>query len=418
MSVLKPFRGLRPARELVSKVAVLPYDVLSSDEARQKASGNPISFFHVTKPEIDLDPGINLYSDIVYETGKNNFLRLIKEGVFVQDKEEYLYIYRQKMGAHAQTGILGCASVDDYSKDIIKKHELTRKDKEDDRTRHVREMDANAGPVFLTYRAEREIDAVVDEFVRKNSPEYDFTAEDGIEHVLWVIRDKSVIRSLSGLFAEKVPVLYVADGHHRAASAARVGMEKRQKTPDYSGHEEFNFFLAVYFPHDQLKILDYNRVVKDLNGLTPDVFMAEIGKKFRLENLPAGREPFRPDQPHTFGMFLEGSWHKLTAIEGNWKNDDPVESLDVSILLTNLLDPILGIRDPRTDKRIDFIGGIRGTGELVKVVNEGHFKVAFAMYPTTLEELMRIANAGKLMPPKSTWFEPKLRSGLVIHLLT
>ncbi|MDD2715383.1 MAG: DUF1015 family protein [Candidatus Wallbacteria bacterium] len=422
MSVLKSFRGLRPKPELIQKVASLPYDVLNSEEARKLAAGNPCSLLHVSKPEIDLDPSINLYDDRVYQKARENFRRFISEGILVQDPEAYLYIYQQQMGEHVQTGILGCASVDDYLNNVIKKHELTRKDKEDDRTRHTRELNANSGPVFLTYRAHDKIDRLIDDFIKQNKPENNFTAGDGIRHTLWVIRDQKLIKKISSIFENEIPRLYVADGHHRSASAARVGAEQRKEHSGYSGKEEFNFFLAVYFPHNQLRILDYNRVVKDLNGVTEEQFFKSVADKFKLDlvndySRGGTRKPFKPGKSHEFGMYLKDRWFKLTAKEGTYQKDDPVLALDVSILQLNLLEPVLGIQDPRVDKRIDFVGGIRGLQELEKLVDSGKFMIAFAMHPTTLDELMRIADNGKLMPPKSTWFEPKLRSGVVIHLL-
>jgi len=353
---IKPFRGVRPTRELAEKVASFPYDVLNSEEARKLASDNPYSFLRVVKPEITLDPSIDLYDDRVYQAARENLDKLIQEGILVQDGENHLYVYRQKMGNHVQTGLVGCASADDYMADRIKKHELTRADKEKDRTRHVYTTNANAGPVFLTYKAVHEIDALIEK-VTEDEPEYNFVSDDGIGHIFWVIRDKGIIKELESLFAD-MDAVYVADGHHRSASGAKVRDWRKKDNPNHTGEEEYNFFLAVYFPHNQLAIMPYNRVVKDLNGL-----------------------------------------------------------MDVSILQENLLTPVLGIGDPRTDKRIDFIGGIRGTKELERLVDNGKFAVAFSMYATSIEQLIAIADAGKTMPPKSTWFEPKLRSGLIVHML-
>jgi len=416
MSILRAFKGLRPKKEFVSKVASLPYDVMNSEEARKMAKGNPLSFLHVIKPEIDLDPGIDLYDDRVYSKARENFLRLQADEILIQDEKPCLYIYEQQMEDHIQRGILACASVDDYQNNIIKKHELTRKAKEDDRTRHVKELNANAGPVFLTYKAHNEIDAILEDFTTANKPEYDFNAEDGIRHTLWVISNESIIRRISSIFKNEIPYLYVADGHHRSASAARVGLEKRKEFPGYTGEEEFNFFLAVFFPHNQLKTLDYNRVVIDLNNNTKESFLEKVANSFEI--IPYdGQGAYSPEAPHYFGLYIEGKWYRLKAMDKLIKKDDPVASLDVSILQNNILTPILGIGDLRIDERIDFIGGIRGLSELERLVDSGKYKLAFSMYPTKIEEIMAIADKNLLMPPKSTWFEPKLRSGLVIHML-
>lgn len=414
MAILKPFRGLRPKKEFVERVASLPYDVINTEEAQKLAEGNPYSFLHVVRPEIDLDSDIDLYDDRVYKKAYENFKKLIDDGILIQDENEYLYIYELEWNGHIQRGILGCASVDDYINDVIKKHELTRKEKEDDRTRHVKELNANAGPVFLTYKALDEIDNIVNSYIENNQPEYNFVAEDGIRHTLWIIKEGEIIEKLSNIFNKKIPVLYVADGHHRSASAARVGVEKRKENPNYTGNEEFNYFLAVFFPHNQLKILDYNRVVKDLNNKDQHTLLNEIKDKFEVEKVDSA---YRPEALHYFGMYLDGQWYKLKAKDNIINDNDPVESLDVSILQKNILTPILGIGDPRIDKRIHFVGGIRGLEELERLVDSGEYAIAFSMYPTTINQLMSIADANKLMPPKSTWFEPKLRSGLVIHLL-
>lgn len=421
MATVKPFRGLRPAAETAGKVASYPYDVISSDEAREIAGGNPLSFLHVVKPEIDLPVDIDLYDDRVYAKAVENFNDFVRRGVLVQDPCQCYYLYRQIMGDHSQVGLVACAWVEDYLAGKIKRHEFTRRDKEDDRTRHVNDVNANAGPVFLTYRASHEIDARV-AVITKRNPDADFTADDGIRHTLWVVSEQEEIEFFTARFGG-IDSFYVADGHHRAASAARVGKERRDKNPGHTGDEEYNFFLAVLFPHDQLKILDYNRVVKDLNGLGPDDFLARVREKFEVREEraadPAASESecLDPARTHRFGMILDGKWYSLEPRAGTFDPADPVGSLDVSILQTNLLAPVLGILDPRSDKRIDFIGGIRGRRHLVKVVASGRFKVAFAMHPTSIEELMRIADAGEVMPPKSTWFEPKLRSGLVVHYL-
>ncbi|MBN2358755.1 MAG: DUF1015 domain-containing protein [Deltaproteobacteria bacterium] len=402
-----PFRGLRPKRELAEKIAAPPYDVLSSDEARAMAAGNELSFLHVGKPEIDLDPAIDLYDDRVYQKGKQNYDALIQKA-YARDPAPRYYIYQQRMGDHVQAGIVAGASVDDYQAERIKKHELTRIDKEIDRTRHIEVMRAHTGPVFLTYRAEREIDAIVDR-VRGGQPEYDFVAPDQIGHTLWVIDGDRDLARLHELFAA-LPCLYVADGHHRSASGARVRDAYRQAHPDLKPDHEVNYFLAVIFPHDQMQILPYNRVVKDLHGLDVEGFKKKAADKFELK--PVAEK--QPDRSRCFGMFLGDQWYRLTARPGSFDERDPVKSLDVSILQANLLDPILGIQDPRTDKRIDFVGGIRGVGELERRCRKD-CQVAFSMFPTTIDQLMAIADAGQIMPPKSTWFEPKLRDGMVVH---
>lgn len=411
MATIRPFVGYRPPKDLVAKVAAPPYDVINSEEARRMAEGNPISFLHINKPEIDLDPSVDLYSDEVYATARRNLARFMAEGVFVAEDRRCLYAYRQTMGEHTQLGLMAAAAVDDYDSDHIKKHEKTRKDKEDDRARHVHETGINAGPVFLTYRAEAGIDALMAR-ATAGEPEYDFVAADGIRHVLWVIRDDALIGQLVASFGE-IPLSYVADGHHRAKSASRVRELRRAANPAHTGQEAYNYFLAVFFPHNQLKILDYNRVVADLNGQTVPEFMARIGEQFEIRD----GSGTKPERVHEIGMYLEGRWYRLTPRPGTFDESDPTGCLDVSILQHNLLAPILGVEDPRTDKRIDFIGGIRGLKELEKRVDSEGYAVAFAMHPTTMEQLMGIADAGQIMPPKSTWFEPKLRSGLVIHRL-
>jgi uncharacterized protein (DUF1015 family) len=412
MSEIKPFQAYRPRPDLVTQVASPPYDVLSSDEARDMARGNAVSFLHVVKPEIDLDPTIDLYDDRVYATGAENLKRFIAEGVFVREEAPALYVYQQIMDGHCQAGVVAGASVAEYEADLIKKHEFTRRDKEDDRTRHVKELNANTGPVFLTYRAEAAIDALVDE-VRAGTPIYDFTAPDGIQHTVWAVTDAARVQRFQDAFA-RVPCSYVADGHHRSASAARVGAERKKANPNHTGQEIYNHFLAVFFPADQLKIMDYNRVVQDLNGLTPDAFLKAAEKNFEVQEAPAGER--KPTEPTTFGMFLNGTWYRLRARPGTYPADDPVKSLDVSILQENLIAPVLDIEDPRASKRIDFVGGIRGMDELEKRVKAG-WAVAFAFYPTDINQLMGVADAGKVMPPKSTWFEPKLRSGLLVRSL-
>lgn len=414
MAVVRPFKGIRPEKNLASKVAALPYDVMNSDEAREMVKGNPYSFLHVDKPEVDLDRSIDLYDKKVYEKANENLNKMIEEGTFVSDSKPMLYIYRQIMNGKSQTGIVGCTSIDEYINNIIKKHEFTRADKEQDRINHVDYCNANTGPIFLTYRHNDEIDKIVNEWTKKE-PVYNFVAEDGISHIVWVIDDDNTVNRVCKLFGE-VKYLYIADGHHRAASAVKVGIKRREQNPDYTGQEEFNFFLSVIFPDKELGIMDYNRVVKDLNGYTTEEYFNKISEKFVVEEYN-GKCAYKPVEKHTFGMYIDDKWYKLTAKQGTFDEKDPVGRLDVSILQSNLLQPILGIEDPRTDKRIDFIGGIRGLGELEKRVKEG-MKVAFSMYPTTIEDLMDIADAGKVMPPKSTWFEPKLRSGLFVHKLS
>ncbi len=414
MATVKAFRAIRPAPELAHKVAALPYDVMDSNEAREMVKGNPYSFLHVDKAEIDLDPSIDLYDKRVYEKARDNLREMIKNGVFQQDEKNCLYIYKQVMKGRVQTGLVGCTSIDDYMNNIIKKHEYTRADKEQDRINHVDYCNANTGPIFLTYRASKEINEIVGNWMADHKPVYDFVSDDGIGHTVWVIDGDDAIQRLEERF-RAVDYLYIADGHHRSASAVKVGLKRRESFPDYKGDEEFNFFLSVLFPDEQLYIMDYNRVVKDLNGNSAEEFLKKVGEKFDIEEY-IGEGQFRPTVRHTFGMYMDGKWYKLMAKAGTYNEEDPVDRLDVSIMQNNLLDPVLGIKDPRTDKRIDFVGGIRGLGELERRVNAG-MKVAFSMCPTTIKDLMSIADAGKVMPPKSTWFEPKLRSGLFIHEL-
>lgn len=415
MAIVRPFRAIRPQAEVADKVAALPYDVMNSDEARQMVKGNPYSFLHVDKAEIDMDPAIDLYDTRVYEKARDNLNAMIEKGVFVQDEKACLYVYKQVMNGRAQIGIVACAAIDEYRNNIIKKHELTRADKEQDRVNHVDYCDANTGPIFLTYRAEEKIDRLVAETM-KTAPVYDFVSEDGVGHTVWVISKEETIAEISALFAS-IPYLYIADGHHRSASAVRVGMKRREEKPDFDGTEEFNFFLSVLFPDQQLYIMDYNRLVKDLNGNSEAEYLQKVGEKFTVT--PYEKEGvLKPESKHTYGMYLGGKWYLLAAKEGTYDPKDPVAQLDVSILQNNLLHPILGIGDPRTDKRIDFVGGIRGLQHLADRVDNGEMAVAFSMYPTTMDDLMDIADAGAIMPPKSTWFEPKLRSGLFIHKLS
>jgi len=413
VATVRPFRGFRPLPAYAAQVAAKPYDVLSSEEARIEAASKPLSFLHVGKPEIDLPPDVDPYDERVYQKGKENLRKFIQQGILCEDPRPSLYLYAQTMNDHTQFGLVCCVSVAEYLNDTIKKHELTRRDKEDDRTRHVKVTHAHTGPIFLTYRATREIDALLDK-VRQTTPENDFVADDGVRHQLWVIGEDGTIERLTSLFAN-VKNLYVADGHHRSAAAARVGKELADANPAHRGDEEYNFFLAVLFPHNQLRIMDYNRVVKDLNGQTVKQFIDETRKRFDLK-----REQTRvaPAMKGELGMYLDKSWYRLRIRPDLLQNPDPVERLDVSILQKHFLTPVLDIDDPRTNKRIDFVGGIRGLKELERRVDSGEMAVAFALYPTSIEELLAIADAGKIMPPKSTWFEPKLRDGMVVHFLS
>jgi uncharacterized protein (DUF1015 family) len=415
MAIVKPFRGLRPPRAIAKDLACLPYDVMNSEEASVIATGKECSLLHITKSEIDLPEGTDVHSDEVYNKSLSNFNLWRKNGWLVQDKEPHFYIYAQTMDGRTQYGITGCASVDDYLNGIIKKHELTRPDKEQDRMIHVRVNNANIEPVFFTYPAVKEIDEIVNMITVKEKPEYDFVAGDGIGHHFWVIKDKKINLRIEKLFAEKVPFTYVADGHHRTAAAALVGKEKCENNPKHNGKEEYNFFLAVHFPDNQLRIIDYNRTVKDLNGLTDEEFIIKLNEGFIVEE--KGTDIFKPDKLHNFSMYLGGKWYSLIAREGTYDDNDPIGVLDVTILTGQILSPVLDIQDLRRSKRIDFIGGIRGLGELKKRVDSGEGKVAFALFPVSMKQLITIADSGNIMPPKTTWFEPKLRSGLVIHLL-
>ncbi len=414
MAIFRSFHAVRPLPEYAAEVAALPYDVMNSEEAREAVIGKPNSFLHVDKAEIDLPQGTDLYSAEVYSKAKKNLDKLVSDGICTEDKSSCLYIYRQIMNGRSQTGLVGCVSIDDYLNDIIRKHELTRADKEADRTNHVDCCDANTGPIFLTYRGNDFITALVDEFKISNKPVVDFISDEGVSNTVWVINDPDLIAVITEKFAG-TDYLYIADGHHRAASAVKVGLKRRAENPGYSGDEEFNFFLAVAFPQNELEIMDYNRLIKDLNGLTPNELLNKIGEKFMVEKAETGK-PYKPVEKHTFGMYLEGKWYKLMVKAGTFDEGDPVARLDVSILQNNLISPILDINDPRTDKRIDFVGGIRGLNELERRVKTD-MVLAFSMFPTTIEDLMAIADSGKIMPPKSTWFEPKLMSGLFIHRL-
>jgi len=414
MAVLKPFKGYRPLQELAHLVASRPYDVLNSEEAKIEAEGNLQSFLHVVKPEIDLPSDIDLHSEAVYNKGKENLHKLIEDKTFIQDAGRYFYIYAQTMWGATQYGLVGCAAVDDYMNNIIKKHELTRPDKEEDRMNHIRVTNFNAEPVFFAYPDHAEINTIVAEVI-KNKPEYDFTTSDEVGHHFWVIKDEAKIERIEQIFESDIRFTYVADGHHRTAAAALVGNERKKNNPNHSGNEEYNFFLAVHFPAAQLRIIDYNRVVKDLNGLTVEQFVEKLSQRFDIEE--KGTEVYKPCCLHNFAMYLSGKWYSLTAKAGTYNDNDPIGVLDVTILTEQVLAPILDIVDLRRSNRIDFVGGIRGLGELKKRVESGEMKVAFALYPVTMKQLMDIADTGNIMPPKTTWFEPKLRSGLVIHEL-
>jgi uncharacterized protein (DUF1015 family) len=413
MATIKPFRGVRPKPEIAAQVASPPYDVLNTEEARAMATNNEISFLHINKPEIDLPLGTDPYSEAVYKKGAENLKNFLSSGTLVQDDADCFYVYRQIMGNHTQTGIVAGASVEEYQNDLIKKHELTRPVKEDDRVNHMLALNAQTGPVFLTYRSSTEIDQLVEK-ISEREPNNDFTADDGIRHTLWVVDKPEEISKIIKSF-KKLDCLYVADGHHRSAAASRVYDQKKSEIPHYTGEEEYNYFLTVIFPDNQMYIMDYNRVVSDLNDLSSEGFLQKVTKNFDVEEL--GPEAEKPSKKKTFHMYLNQIWYRLTAKTGSFNPQDPVNRLDVAILQNNLLEPVLGILDPRKDKRIDFVGGMRGLKELEKRVNSGEMKVAFALFPTSIDDLMAIADAGKTMPPKSTWFEPKLRSGLVIHML-
>lgn len=409
MAKIKAFHGLRPKADLVSKVAELPYDVVNSEEAREIAMGNKFSFYHISKPEIDLPSDIDPYSNSVYAMGRHNLDDFIKQGILQKEKKPSLYLYTLIMDGRSQTGLVACVNIDDYNNNVIKKHELTREDKEIDRTRHLDSLNANTGPVFLLFKDDPVKKQSFD-IALENKPVYDFTSVDGIRHIVRIIDDTILIDQLISSF--KDDILYIADGHHRAASAVRVGMNRRKDNPDFTGEEEYNWFLAVIFPGSQLKIMPYNRAVKDLAGQTPSSFIEKVSQKFNVNKNGIKS----PQQSHKISMYLSGEWY---TIEPKFPiENDPIDSLDVSILQNTILSVILNIQDPRTDKRIDFIGGIRGTNELERLVDSGKYQVAFSMFPTTIDQLIRVSDSGSIMPPKSTWFEPKLRSGLLLHLLT
>lgn len=411
MAKVKPFKGIRPPRELVTEVASRPYDVLNSDEARREAEGNPRSLYHIIKPEIDFDPSVDEHDPRVYDKAVENFKAFRRNGWLVQDEKEHYYIYAQTMDGRTQYGIVIAANVDDYMTGRIKKHELTRRDKEEDRMKHVRVNNANIEPVFFAFPDNERLAAIIKE-VTAGEPVYDFTAPDGFGHHFWVIDDDKTIAAITEEFA-KIPYLYIADGHHRTAAAALVGNEKAKANPNHTGDEEYNYFLAVAFPASHLKIIDYNRVVRDLNGLTPQQFLDRLRENFTVET--KGSEPYRPAHLHEFSLYVDGCWYALNALEGRYNDADPIGVLDVTISSDLILRDILGITDLRSDKRIDFVGGIRGLGELQRRVDSGEMAMALALYPVSMKQLMDIADTGNIMPPKTTWFEPKLRSGLVIH---
>ena len=412
MAIIRPFSSLRPREDVVSKVAALPYDVYNRQEALEEVLKEPLSFLKIDRAETQFTKDINPYNEKVYEKARDSLQEMIKDGILIKEGQNCYYVYELTMNGRSQTGIVGCAAIDDYLNNIIKKHEKTREDKELDRINHVDRCNAQTGPIFLAYRTQERINQVV-EGIKQESPIYDFVAQDGVKHMVWKIDSESKIRIINEEF-KTIQSIYIADGHHRTASAVKVGLKRRKENPRYTGDEEFNFFLSVLFPHDQLMILDYNRVVKDLNGNSDEGFLNEVAKAFKVEAM--GLEAYKPIEKATFGMYLEGVWYKLTA-KNEIRSNDPVNGLDVALLQNHLLTPILNIKDIRTDKRIDFVGGIRGLKELEKRANSD-MKVAFSMFPTSINELFEVSDAGQLMPPKSTWFEPKLRSGLFIHELS
>jgi len=413
VSTFRPFKGIRPVPEKAKAVASRPYDVLNSEEAREEAAGNPDSFLHVVKPEIDLPVDTDLYSEPVYRMAVSNFAKMVESGVFTEDEKPCFYLYELTMDGRTQTGIVGCSAVEEYFEDKIRKHELTRQAKEEDRKNHIRYTDMNAEPVFFSYRAEPRIDELVAAKL-VDTPVYDFEAEDGIRHRFWVVDDAEWIQQIVELF-KSIPEVYVADGHHRTAAAALVGKERKEANSNHTGEEEYNFFLSVLFPDNQLKIFDYNRVVTDLNGLSTEEFIKRIEENFTVEE--KGSAPYRPDGVHVLSMYLDGTWYRLVANEGTYDDSDPIRTLDVTVLSECVLTPILDITDLRKSSRIDFVGGIRGLEELSRRVDSGEMAVAFALHEVSMEQLLNIADTGNIMPPKTTWFEPKLRSGLVVHKL-
>ena len=412
MAIVRAFKAFRPKVGLESKIAALPYDVMNSEEAREMVRDNEYSFLHVDRAEVNLPKDTNIYDKAVYEKARDILDKMIQDGLYVLDDNPCMYIYRQTMNGNSQTGLVICAAIDDYINDKIKKHEHTRKDKEIDRINHVDYCDANTGPIFLTYRNQTEISKIMDKWIQ-NEPLYDFISEDGNRHIIWIINNDSDIKKLTTLF-KTIDSLYIADGHHRAKSAVEVGLKRRRENPGYTGEEEFNYFLAIVYPDNELEVLDYNRTVKDLNGLNEDEFLSAIEKNFKIK---VSKEAVKPKKKHTFGMYMNNIWYELEAKDGTFNEEDPMERLDVSILQNNLLSPILGIDDPTKSDRIEFIGGIRGIKELEKRANKD-MKVSFSMFATTIDDIMSIADSGMIMPPKSTWFEPKPRSGLFTHKLS
>jgi len=414
MAIIRAFKGFRPKKEWASRIASPPYDVLNSDEARKEVIENPYSMLYVTKPEVDLPAGTDLYSEEVYLKGASNLGKMISEGYFFRDEQACLYIYAQTMNAKTQYGIVACANVLDYLNNAIRRHELTRTEKEEDRKRHIQASGFHAEPVFFTHPPHKELDDIVSRNTTVE-PEYDFIASDGVRHRFWIISDVSVISRIETIFATDIPFTYVADGHHRTAAAASVASEKRHSNPDHTGREEYNYFLAVLFPSNQLTILDYNRVVKDLNGMSNEDFLNKLENAFTVS--ARGTEEYKPTKHHNFGLYLDGQWYSLTSRKDTYDDHNPIGRLDVTILSRHVLSPLLNITNLRKSKRIDFVGGIRGTAELTGRVDSGEMKAAFTLYPVSMEELMEIADTDKVMPPKTTWFEPKLRSGLILHKL-
>ena len=412
--IIKPFRGIRPPKTLVEKVSSRPYDVLNSEEARREAEGNPMSLYHIIKPEINFEPGTDEHDPKVYTSAVEHFREFRQKGWLVQDSQDKYYVYAQTMNGHTQYGLVVAAWVEDYMEGHIKKHELTRKDKEEDRMKHVRVNNANIEPVFFAYPHRDDLDQIIAS-ITAGEPEYDFVAApEGFRHTFWVINEPATIERITQIFKE-IPSMYIADGHHRSAAAALVGNEKKLQNPHHTGNEEYNYFLAVCFPDNQLNIIDYNRLVRDLNGLTDEQFLEALKADFEVEKM--GKEIYKPQRLHNFSLYLSGEWYSLTAKQGRYDDQDPIGVLDVTISSNLILDKMLGIKDLRTDKRIDFVGGIRGLGELKRRVDSGEMKMALALYPVTMQQIINIADSGNIMPPKTTWFEPKLRSGLVIHEL-
>jgi uncharacterized protein (DUF1015 family) len=415
MAVVRPFKGIRPNEGLEQQIASLPYDVMNRAEAKKMAEGNEKSFLHVVRAEIDFDDSVNAYDESIYKASRARLDSMIDTGDLVQENQPVYYIYRQIMNGRVQTGLVACTSVDEYLDNVIKKHEFTREAKEIDRINNFDHCDANTAPIFLTYRKNDRINEIVNDWIKFNMPIYNFVTEDDITHIVWILNKQELVSEIEGIF-EGIGNLYIADGHHRSASSAKVGLKRRKENPDYTGEEEFNFFMSVIFPDEDLFIMDYNRVVKDLNGFSVDELIGKISEKFDVEKKTEVGTPYHPDKKHQFAMLLDGHWYAITAKEGSFDKNDPVNSLDAAILQNNLLNPLLDIDDPRTNNRIDFVGGIRGLEALESRVNND-MEIAFALYPVTIDDLMEVADSGLVMPPKSTWFEPKLRSGLFVHRL-